>query len=318
MQIGGIGIDAKAGPILEDVASELAYYQECGFDIVELSVHDLDLVLNGRLQQRQLDAVLAPVRHFPFEYTVHSPDRMNLAFNDDPELEKDVFAASLEFSAAAGARVMVYHSGLSAFDCVRWPGSGWPNETQMLRAQETEAEALSALLPLAARYGMTVGMENTNYRGYEEAQMRHFGLPTSAMRTFFPALYLSELVRQLERVDHPNLGLTLDVGHLFTSARPCGFDYLEAIREAAPHIRHLHISDNFGRPEGPFRGPKEKNSHGEGDLHLPPGWGDVPLASVFQILPQYAGALILELRDRYRPHYREARDTVLNYLKPLM
>lgn len=314
MKIDGVGIDAKTGPILGDVAAELDGYQECGFDMVELSVHDLDLVLNGRLQQRKLEAVVALVQQFPFAYTVHAPDRMNLAFSSDLELEKNVLAASLEISAATGARSMVYHSGLSAFSHLRWPGAEWPSLAQMVEGQEAEAKALVALMPLAEKYGVIVAMENTNYSGYEIARLRQAGLPPSALPTYFPALYLSELVRQLRRVNHPNLGLTLDVGHLFTAARPCGFDYLEAIREAAPHIRHLHISDNFGRPDGPFHGPRERNSHGEGDLHLPPGWGDVPLESVFHTLSDFSGPVILELRDRYRPYYREARDMVLRYL----
>jgi sugar phosphate isomerase/epimerase len=314
MKIDGLGIDAKAGPILEDVAAELAAYQECGFDMVELSVHDLDLVLNGRLQRRRLEQVVALVQQFPFAYTVHAPDRTNLAFSRDLELEKDVLAASIEISAAAGARSLVYHSGLSAFSHLRWPGAEWPSLAQMIEGQEAEARALAALMPLAAGHGVTVTVENANYSGYEMASLQQAGLPPSAMPTYFPDLYLSELVHQVRRVSHPNLAIILDAGHLFTAAWPCGFDYLGSIREAAPYIRHLHIHDNFGLPDGPFHGPRERNSHGEGDLHLPPGWGDVPLEAVFRSLPDFQGPVILELRDRYRPYYREARDTVLGYL----
>jgi sugar phosphate isomerase/epimerase len=314
MQITGIGIDAKTGPIIEDIAAELVYFQECEFDIVELSVHDVDVMFNGRLHPARLDAIAALVRQFDFSYTVHAPDRLNLAFGSDPDLEKDVFAASLEFCAATGSRLMVYHSGLSAFAWMRLPGSQWPDQEQMRRGQEAEAKALQTLLPMAARHGITVAMENMNLTGYETARLHQAGLPASALRDYFPSLFPSELIEQLRRVDHPNLGLTFDFGHLYTAARACGIDYLETIKEAAPYIRHLHVSDNFGRPEGPFSGPREKNTHGEGDLHLPPGWGDIPFESALALLSDYSGAMVLELRDRYRPYYREAKSTLQTYL----
>ncbi len=47
------------------------------------------------------------------------------------------------------------------------------------------------------------------------------------------------LVQQIEAVDHPNLGLTLDFAHLYVAANACGFDYLDAVRQAAPYVRHL-------------------------------------------------------------------------------
>ncbi len=310
MNVTAIGIDAKAGPILEDVAAELAFFQECGFKLVELSVHDLDVVLNGRLHQQRLRDLVALARSFPFEYTVHDPDRTNLACSSDPELERDVLAASLEVCAAVGARVLVYHSGLSAFHWLRLPAAEWPSEAQMNAAWEAETRGLQDLMPLAARHGVVICVENMNYTGYEVEQLRKVGQPVSELRTYFPDLFLSELVEQVQSVHHPNLGITLDVGHLFTVTRPLGLDYLGTIQEAAPYVRHIHISDNFGRPQGPYHSPREWNTHGEGDVHLPPGWGDIPLADIFSALSGYSGAVVLELRDRYRPYYRESKERI--------
>jgi hypothetical protein len=58
--------------------------------------------------------------------------------------------------------------------------------------------------------------------------------------------------RLLEAIDHPNVGMAMDVGHLYIAARDMGFDYLEGISQAAPWIRHVHISDNFGNLDQGF------------------------------------------------------------------
>ena len=245
---------------------------------------------------------------------VHDPDRTNLAFSSDLELERDVLAASLEMCAAVGARILVYHSGLSAFNWLRLPGAEWPSETQMNAAREAETKALQSLMPLAARYGVVVCVENMNYTGYEFEQLQKAGRPGSELRIYFPDLFLSELVEQVRAVDHSHLGITLDVGHLFTVTRPLGLDYLSAVQEAAPYIRHIHVSDNFGRPQGPYCSPREWNTHGEGDVHLPPGWGDIPLADTFSALSEYSGRVVLELRDRYRPYYRESREKIASLI----
>ena len=317
MRTRRIGIDAKAGPLLDDVRAELAYYQACGFDVVELSVHDLDVVLNGRLHVARFEAVVSLVREFDLEYTVHAPDRLNLAFCDDRELEKDVFAASLELCARVHAPLMVYHSGLSAFDWLRLqgPGAEWPSEEIMARAREAESEALQALMPLAARHGVTVAMENSNYSGFELPLLHRAGRPASALAQYFPSLFPLELAAQVAEVHHSNLGLTLDIAHLYTAARPCGLDYLATIKAVAPSVCHMHVDDNFGRPDGPYQGPRERNTHGEGDLHMPPGWGTIPFADVFAQLPDYAGVVLLEIKDRYKPYYTEARQLIEGYLR---
>jgi sugar phosphate isomerase/epimerase len=114
------------------------------------------------------------------------------------------------------------------------------------------------------------------------------------------------LVEQVERVGHPNLGFTLDLGHLYIAASTCGFDYLGAIRQAAPHVRHLHGSDNFGRLGGVFDDLNARIAYGDGDVHLPHGWGTLPHADALSQLPGYEGLYVLEIRPRFRDHLIDA------------
>ena len=118
------------------------------------------------------------------------------------------------------------------------------------------------------------------------------------------------LVRQVEAVGHPLFGLTLDLGHLYLAANTCRFDYLEAIRQAAPYVRHIHGSDNFGRLGGVFDELHFRIPYGDGDVHMPHGWGTLPHAEALAQLAGYEGLYealyVMEIRPRFRDHLGDA------------
>jgi sugar phosphate isomerase/epimerase len=97
--------------------------------------------------------------------------------------------------------------------------------------------------------------------------------------------------------------MTLDVGHAHLSAVYFRFQFLEAVRSALPHVRHVHVNDNFGRYD-PLRlesfalyrtqTPANTFPLGKGDLHLPVGWGGIPLEKVFEVLRGYRGTVVHE------------------------
>lgn len=316
MRITGICINGDGehlGGSLTQLAADLRLFQECGFDGVELSVHGLDVINGGRLLRGQLDRVRAIVAGFAFAYTVHAPDNVNLAFpqkrwrhENESAMERDVFLASLDFCAAIGAGVMVYHSGLMALAPVAAGLEPLPGEEELERAREREVAALRDLVPLAAERGVVVAMENRDPHPWEVATLRRHGVPDEQLHKYHAGMLLPVLVAQVEAVNHPNLGLTLDFGHLFLAASQVGFDYLQAIAQAGPYIRHLHTSDNWGRLGGPFDSLSHRVPFGEGDVHLPPGWGAIPHVEALRQLPGYEGYYVLEIRPRFYEHLPEA------------
>lgn len=321
MHITGFGINADAGHLggrLAQLEEDLAFFQHCGFDAVELSVHGLDAVLCGRLQQRQVDRIRSITERFAFTYTVHAPNRLNLAFpqrNSDgtPELalEQDVFVACLGFCATIGAGVMVYHSGLIAlYEIAFGLAAALPDDEALEQARQQEVSALRELLPLAAERGVIVAMENRDPHPWEIATLRRAGMPADQLLKYHAGMSIPHLVQQVTAVGHPNLGLTLDLAHLFLAANYCGFDYLDAIRQAAPHVRHLHGNDNWGRLGGVFNDLHERIPYGDGDVHLPPGWGQIPQAEALAQLPAYEGLYVLEMRPRFSEHFSAALATM--------
>lgn len=320
MHITGIGINADAARLngsLAQLEEDLSFFHRCGFDAVEISIHGLDVVINGGLYRPRVNRVRAATERFDFVYTVHAPDRLNLAFPHKRvgnatglAFEQDVFVACLDFCAAIGAGVMVYHSGLIALhEAAIEPGT-LPDDDRLEQAREQEESALRQLTPLAAERGVVVAMENRNPHLWELVTLQRAGLATDQLLKYHPGLAIPNLVRQVEAVGHPNLGLTLDFAHLLLAANQCGFDYLEAIRQAAPKVRHLHGNDNFGQLDSIYSDLPDSIPYGDGDLHLPPGWGVIPHLKAMAQLPAYEGLYILELRPRFYEHFPEALETI--------
>ncbi|UCC62138.1 MAG: sugar phosphate isomerase/epimerase [Anaerolineae bacterium] len=320
MNITGISINGDTGHLggsLGQLADDLVLFQRCGFDGVELSAPGLDVVIHGRLQKQQVERVQAIVKRFDFSYTVHAPNRLNLAFpqkgaNGTPELtlEQDVFVACLDFCAAIGARIMVYHSGLIALHGAAFGLAALPDDEALELARQQEVSALRALMPLAAERGVMVAMENRDPHPWEIATLLRAGVPADQLLKYHAGLSIPDLVRQMTEVNHPSLSLTLDFAHLFLAANHCGFDYLEAVRQAAPYIGHLHSHDSFGRLGGTFDDLDERIPYGDGDLHLPPGWGAIPHVETLAQLGEYTGLCVLEIRPRFREHLVEALETM--------
>ncbi|MBL7065499.1 MAG: sugar phosphate isomerase/epimerase [Anaerolineae bacterium] len=305
MNIHGIGIAASGGRIdgrLAQLADDLACFEALGFEVAEISVPGTSVVVNGCLHRLQVERIKETLARFRLRYTAHAPNRLNLAYSTDHGKERAIFAACLEFCAAIGAPMLVYHSGLQALDGVRAGIAPVLNAAALEAGAEREVAALKELAPMAAHLGVTIAVENGDPHLWEYALLARYSVPASALPAHHARLRIPPIVQQLEAVNQPYVGLTLDVGHLFIAANTLGFDYLDAVAEAAPWVRHLHVSDNFGTLDVGFEAESDRLPYGEADLHLPPGWGNIPLAETLACLPDYEGDLILEIKPRYWEH----------------
>ncbi len=297
MDIGGIAINADAGFIdgnLGLLKKELAYYREIGFSHVELGPHGVGAIVGGRLVRERLREVQALLAGQPLGVAVHGPNPLNLMNRCPAANDREGFLSSLEFTAAVGATVMVYHAGryLAEEDFLVAP-QPYPTTGEQQAMWESEREELRSMGEAAARCGVAIAVENA--RPYLNAP--HYCYAES----------LVKLAAMVKEVGHPNVGVTLDMGHAYLSARRYGLDLCEGIAAVAPFVRHIHLHDNFGRCCHSYeRKQHEMAVMGRGDMHMPIGWGEVPAREIFARLPHYIGLVTLELRPRYRDHYRDA------------
>jgi len=285
MLIKGIGANAHPARIDGDIRrleEDLRFFETVGYDYVEIPVDAVDVIYRGRLLPQRLRLLKRSLQSFDLRYTVHAPLALDLRTREGYELQLELFSSSLEFTREIGAEIFVYHYGRKGDD------------------PELEERLLEGVRRVAARaeeLGVAICVENIEIDTIEN---------------------VVDFVRQ---VDRGAVGMTLDLGHGYLAASRFGFDFLEAVQAAAPLVRHIHLSDNFGLFEEtrlvsydlykqiPYR---RRLALGRGDLHLPPGWGEVPWEEALRQLGDYRGVLTLEYyHHRYFP---EAED-ILNEVR---
>lgn len=87
---------------------------------------------------------------------------------------------------------------------------------------------------------------------------------------------VEELRQLIGEVAHPSVGVTLDLGHSNISG-----GISDSIQTLTPHIRHIHVSDNFGRESS----------------HLELGKGNIELRPAVDFLKAFDGMIVLEVLD---------------------
>lgn len=309
MKIHSLGVDIPDKQVdgrRQVLIDTLRRAQAAGFSLAELSIPSLNVIMNGELIPQRVESIREAIAPFDLRYSAHAPGRTNLAFGPDPELEYRVLAACLRFVHAIGARVLVYHSGLQALDAARSGTAALPSEDELARGAERELAALRRLAPLASDLGVVIGVENGDPHLWEYAVLMGEGKAREDLPRYHARLRTAAIVAQVAAVDHPNVGIRLDLGHLHLATWALGDDYLEAISAAAPWARHLHINDNFGKLDAGHDAEGDRLPYGEADLHLPPGWGAIPFAEAFDRLADYEGDIVMEIKARYRDHLGEA------------
>ncbi|WP_161486007.1 sugar phosphate isomerase/epimerase family protein [Desulfotomaculum copahuensis] len=297
MHIDGFAINADAAGLdgnLTVLREELDYYAGLGFTHVEIAPHGAGVMYHGSLHREKLAELLKLLAGYPFQYTVHGPNPMNLMNRDELAAEEGMFKASLEFTAAVGAGVMVYHAGrYRPEEKFLLPGQEIPGPEDKKEMWALEVSLLRKMGDAAARYGVTVAVENA--RPYLDGSPYCYGE------------FLDQLADMIRTVDHPYIGITLDLGHAYLAARHHNYDLLAGVEAVAPYVRHIHLHDNFGRSCASYEKKQcELAASGRGDLHLPIGWGGVPARDILARLGSYRGVITLEMRPRYRAYFGRA------------
>lgn len=283
-----IGLNIHSGRIngdLELLKRDIHAIEDAGFDVAEIPVHGVDAVVNGFLRKGRAKQVGEILSGFDLEYTVHAPDVLNLRDFQYPDVHRKVFEASIQFTAAIGAKTFIYHQG-------RLKCNG--NDVTEEEAREIEVDTLIDLGSLAKSEGVTICVENIHSS-------------------------ITHLIRLVESVGKENIKICYDFAHSYINSKKLGYDFIRSIQVARPHIHHAHVNDNFGKGK-----PESSASYieampmGIGDLHLPIGWGDIPYEDVFRAMVGYHGIYTLELQERFFENGYSMLEGVLQDLRDML
>lgn len=300
-QINEVRIDGSLDKLRED----LDFFFRIGLEVVEIPPHGLDVIRNGKLIPDRMKRIREILRDYPFLYTVHAPNLLNLMEPNNIDVHLSVFRSSLLFSLEIGAEVLVYHGGrFRPEETFVTSRRRWPFFDSKSRKIDREIRLLQQLADEFPE--MVIGIENAR--------------PYLHHSPYSYAERLRDLVAIVETVSRANIGITLDFGHLNLSSLFYKEDPILVLSKAVPWIKHCHVHDNFGRP---FFFHEKQQTHqlpfGKGDSHMPVGQGSIPFSDWLSIiLPRYRGCFILELRSRYFHETFTAFDRFRHILAPLL
>lgn len=264
MAFRNVGINHPGGS--SGLLDSLEPLKNAGADFVEIMLTDLDVILGGYLDEFRLARVRESLLEKDLSYTVHAPLEADLMDLGRQSLQKDILMSSVRFAGEVGAGTVVCHAGQR----VASRDAGFRLKDQLA----AERTALREVGDTAAELDITVVVENY----YPDR-------PVLRGEVYDYSAWPSDLAEQVATVDHPAVGICLDVGHAALAASFFGFDYVEECSVAAPLVRHVHLHDNLKRSCSSVDPANYGDPvYGVGDLHLPPGYGSIPLAELFRRL----------------------------------
>ncbi|WAM33473.1 sugar phosphate isomerase/epimerase family protein [Caldicellulosiruptor morganii] len=306
MNIKGIGINVSAKRIdgnHEILKNDLSYFERIGLEYIELPIHGLDIIFNGKLQLNNLKNVLKLIKQFPFKYTVHAPTYLNLMNFEEESLHITLFKSCIEFANAIESEILVYHCGrfIPEEKFLINLGNSYISTDKQKIMMKRERELLIEMAHYAEKYGVVICLENA--RPYLDSDFYCYGEK------------LNLLAEQVRAINHKNIRVTLDLGHAYLASKRYNFNLIESIRNISLLIKHIHLHDNFGRLSASYeKDQTELLAVGKGDCHMPLGWGLIPFDQILPVVNNYNGVLMLELRPRYLQYLEDA----LFYLKSIL
>lgn len=300
----GIGINVKLiNGSLRALRNMLDQVNEIGFEVVELPLHGLDVIIGGKIRDKRLKEIKNILQDYPFNYSIHCPESLDLMNLKEIETEKAVLKSAIEFLFEIGAHILVYHSG-------RFKSEGEIllrkrkrlNQAEKEKLKKMERDILKNFSSILKKANVVLCLENAR--------------PFVSEKGYTYAENIEELVKQVKKIDDENIGINLDFGHAYLSASLYNEDFLKIISQVKPYLKHLHLHDNFGCPSH-FQ-EKDQNlliANGRGDMHLPPGWGSIPFQEAIKILKPLSCFSVIELRSRYFEYIKESREMLKNLTK---
>jgi len=278
---------------LNKLDDELRLFKEAGAESCELVLHGLDVIIGARLIAPRLEAVIGVMRKYDLGYTLHMPHGLNLLDTDNIEMYIKIFRSAIEFARAAGIKLINYHAGMKRIDDKKKPdrnaGAEWeapPDANSLIRNEIEQIKSLAKDAP-----DIMFCMENALFGGEP--------VISAASR-------VEDVIEFYNRVDLPNFKLTFDIGHSFLFNNGNGADLLRHMERLLPYVSHIHLHDNCGtRTDIKIFEGGHRLIFGAGDIHLPLGWGNLPVDDALAMLKDYNGIINLEIEQRFSGYYKD-------------
>lgn len=262
-----LGIDHPAG--WWPVAPQLKAYEAAGFTYVQVRTPPRSALADATLTFEHASALRENLALTSLRLVLHAPDDL---LAGDPEHDRQLFGA-IRYAQISGAELLVYH------------GARVPLTRAGVRHRLNDEEhSLRRLLRVLEQSTVRLAIENLAPVYEPREYVSHN--PSA----------VAELVR---RMDSPQVGMCLDLGHAHIVSSLAGYSLIELIEHVLGEVIVFHVHDNLGARTGKHAsGPVEPVRL---DLHLAPGAGTLPWEVVTPLLANHSAPLQLEVHAGQRP-----------------
>tara|TARA_B100001123_G_scaffold424039_1_gene535026 strand:- start:535 stop:1431 length:897 start_codon:yes stop_codon:yes gene_type:complete len=262
---------------------QITMCKEAGVDSLEISIFETDVICGKKINQPELKILKNTLLNQNMEYTVHGELSVNLLDQEHFDSHKEVLKRDIEVSAEINATHLVTHFGQTT-------NKIYENKSIYFDHLNKQQQCYEEIAEYAKSHNVILAIENLF-----PFQLSYYApLP-------------SEIAKQLNEINHPNLKCCLDISHAYINCTYRNAHFLDEIKEMASLSEHIHMHDSFGIIEKMWTYIESENtSYGQGDLHLPLGWGDIPFEKIFTEIkfPKNLN-LNFELPERYLKYFKE-------------
>ena len=272
---------------IADLKKQLVFFEEIGAGSVEIPLYELDVLCGKKIVKDELNFLQETLKPSKLNLSLHGSMSVNLMDEEYLDDHIEILKRDIEVSEAINSKILVTHFGYTNIE-------NYKNKEKYKKLLQNQTEIYFKMAEYAKSHNVTLAIENL----FPFTPISYAPLP-------------SEIAEQISSINHPNARTTIDFSHAYLNCTHNKVDFIEQIKTMVPITSHLHIHDSFGRlKKMDTYMHSEDVTYGQGDIHLPLGWGDIPFEKIFsKFLFSSDIFLNFELSDRYKKYYKSSYET---------
>ena len=278
---------------IRDFEKQLIFFEELGASSVEIPLYELDIICGKKIIKDELHLLKKILRNSSLNFSLHGSMSVNLMDELYIDDHIEVLKRDIEVSEAINSKILVTHFGYTNIAI-------HDDKNKYEKILKNQTDIYYKLAEFAKAHNVILAIENL----FPFTSTSYAPIP-------------SEIAKEISSLNHPNARTTIDFSHAYLNCKHNKVNYIEQLRTMVPITEHLHIHDSFGKL-------KIMNTHihsedvtyGQGDIHLPLGWGSIPFEKIFSTFSFSPNIFLnFELSKRYQEYFKSSFDTANNLIK---
>jgi len=271
---------------INDFEKQLIFFEELGAGSVEIPLYELNVLCGKKIIKDELNLLKKILITSDLNFSLHGSMSVNLM--DELYLNDhiDILKRDIEVSEAINSKILVTHFGYTNIEI-------HSDKNKYEKILKNQTDIYYKLAEFAKAHNVVLAIENL----FPFTSANYAPLP-------------SEIAHEISSLNHPNARITIDFSHAYLNCKHNKVDYIDQLSTMVPLAEHLHIHDSFGKLKVMDTYIySEDVTYGQGDIHLPLGWGNIPFEKIFSTFSFSPNIFLnFELSRRYQRYFKNSFD----------